>query len=74
MTLKSIASAYITKKSDKEKINWIIKKKKTDDSKFYGYTGPVKPSGYIQKKSNKSYAKTKISKQMKSKYITKKGD
>ena len=62
MTLKSIASAYITKK------------KKTDDSKFYGYTGPVKPSGYIQKKSNKSYAKTKISKQMKSKYITKKGD
>ena len=74
MTLKSIASAYITKKSDKEKINWITKKKKTDDSKFYGYTGPVKPSGYIQKKSNKSYAKTKISKQMKSKYITKKGD
>ena len=62
MTLKSTASAYITKK------------KKTDDSKFYGYTGPVKPSGYIQKKSNKSYAKTKISKQMKSKYITKKGD
>jgi hypothetical protein len=49
-------------------------KKKKDDSKFYGYTGPVKPSGYIQKKSNKSYAKTKISKQMKSKYITKKGD
>ena len=74
MTLKSIASAYITKKSDKEKINWITKKKKKDDSKFYGYTGPVKPSGYIQKKSNKSYAKTKISKQMKSKYITKKGD
>ena len=74
MTLKSIASAYITKKSDKEKINWITKKKKKDDSKFYGYTGPVKPSGYIQKKSNKSYDKTKISKQMKSKYITKKGD
>ena len=74
MTLKSIASAYITKKSDKEKINWITKKKKKDDSKFYGYTGPVKPSGYIQKKSNKSYGKTKISKQMKSKYITKKGE
>jgi hypothetical protein len=53
---------------------YITKKKKTDDSKFYGYTGPVKPSGYIQKKSNKSYAKTKISKQMKSKYITYKGD
>ena len=49
-------------------------KKKTANKKFYGYTGPVKPSGYIQKKSNKSYAKTKISKQMKSKYITKKGD
>ena len=37
-------------------------KKKTANKKFYGYTGPVKPSGYIQKKSNKSYAKTKISK------------
>ena len=56
--------AYITKKSDmKEKINWITKKKKKDDSKFYGYTGPVKPSGYIQKKSNKSYAKTEIQSQ-----------
>ena len=44
---------------------YITKKKKTDDSKFYGYTGPVKPSGYIQKKSNKSYAKTEIVKQKK---------
>ena len=51
---------------------WI--KRKTTNKKFYGYTGPVKPSGYIQKKSNKSYAKTKISKQMKSKYIQKKGE
>ena len=40
-------------------------KKKTSDKKFYGYTGPVKPSGYIQKKSNKSYAKTEIVKQKK---------
>ena len=56
-------SEWITKKSDKEKINWITKKKKKDDSKFYGYTGPVKPSGYIQKKSNKSYAKTEIKSQ-----------
>ena len=42
---------------------YITKKKKTDDSKFYGYTGPVKPSGYIQKKSNNSYGKTKIESQ-----------
>ena len=41
---------------------WITKKKK-DNKKFYGYTGPVKPSGYIQKKSNKSYAKTEIKSQ-----------
>ena len=35
---------WITKKSDKEekkKTNWITKKK---TNKFYGYTGPVKPS------------------------------
>ena len=44
-------------------MSYITKKKKTDDSKFYGYTGPVKPSGYIQKKSNKSYAKTEIESQ-----------
>ena len=37
--------------------------KKTNNKKFYGYTGPVKPSGYIQKKSNKSYAKTDIESQ-----------
>jgi len=43
---------------------WIKKKtKKTDDKKFYGYTGPVKPSSFIQKKSNKSYAKTEIVRQ-----------
>ena len=43
---------------------WIKKKtKKTDDKKFYAYTGPVKPSGFIQKKSNKSYAKTEIVRQ-----------
>jgi len=49
-------------------------KKKTSDKKFYGYTGPVKPSGYIQKKSNKSYAKTEIVKQKKepTTWITKK--
>ena len=77
MTLKSIASKSYAKTKISKPIKsnaYITKKKKTDDSKFYGYTGPVKPSGYIQKKSNKSYAKTKISKQMKSKYITKKGD
>jgi len=32
---------WITKKSDKKKTNWITKKK---TNKFYGYTGPVKPS------------------------------
>jgi len=54
------------------------KKKKTDDSKFYGYTGPVKPEkdSWITKKSEmKSYGKTKISKQIKEKkssWITKK--
>ena len=37
--------------------------KKTNNKKFYGYTGPVKPSGYIQKKSNKSYAETDIESQ-----------
>jgi hypothetical protein len=43
---------------------WLKKKeKKTDNKKFYGYTGPAKPSGYIEKKSNQSYAKTKIVKQ-----------
>ena len=42
---------------------YLTKKKKTDDSKFYGQTGPVKPSEYIQKKSNKSYAKTEIQSQ-----------
>ena len=59
--------------------DWIKKKKKkTADSKFYGYTGPVKPekkSGWINKKSdNTSYGYTKISKQMKSKWIKKKGE
>ena len=81
-----IPKPYITKKSDKEKINWITKKKKTDDSKFYGYTGPVKPSGYIQKKSkyitkksdkdNSSYGYSGKPRDVKkkSKYITYKGD
>jgi hypothetical protein len=48
--------------------------KKTSNKKFYGYTGPVKPSGYIQKKSNKSYAKTDIESQKAytNKYIKKK--
>ena len=40
------------------------KEKKTDDKKFYGYTGPVKPEQeFIMNKTNKSYAKTKIIKQ-----------
>ena len=46
---------------------WITKKKK-DNKKFYGYTGPVKPEkkSWISKKSdNKSYGYTKIVKQKK---------
>ena len=73
MTLKSTASAYLTKK------------KKTDDSKFYGYTGPVKPEKkgkFIQKpraatsKDNSSYGYSGKPRdvKIKSKYITKKGD
>ena len=56
---------------------WIQKKKK-DNKKFYGYTGPVKPekkSKWISKKSdNKSYGYTKIVKQKKepTTWITKK--
>ena len=47
---------------------WIQKKKK-DNTKFYGYTGPVKPD-------MKSYAVTKegVVKQKKSKWISKKGE
>jgi len=48
---------------------WITKKKK-DNKKFYGYTGPVKPekSSWIKKKSDKentSYGYTKVVKQKK---------
>ena len=52
---------------------WITKKKK-DNKKFYGYTGPVKPekkSKWIKKKSDKkfenntSYGYTEIVKQKK---------
>ena len=55
---------------------WIQKKKK-DNKKFYGYTGPVKPEkkSWISKKSdNKSYGYTKIVKQKKepTTWITKK--
>ena len=50
--------------------SWITKKKK-DNKKFYGYTGPVKPekkSKWINKKSdtsNSSYGYTEIVKQKK---------
>ena len=37
---------------------------KKNNKKFYGYTGPVKPSqSWMAKKSNKSYAKTDIESQ-----------
>ena len=55
---------------------WITKKKK-DNKKFYGYTGPVKPekkSKWISKKSdteNTSYGYTKIVKQKKEKPVKK---
>ena len=67
-----MATTWITKKSDK---------KKKDNEKFYGYTGPVKPekkSSWITKKSDKkveansSYGYTKIKKQTKNTWITKK--
>ena len=42
---------------------WITKKKK-DNKKFYGYTGPVKPDQeFVMNRTNKSYSKTKIIKQ-----------
>ena len=45
---------------------WIQKKKK-DNKKFYGYTGPVKPeSSWLTKKDEpKSYGYTKVVKQKK---------
>ena len=53
---------------------WITKKKK-DNKKFYGYTGPVKPekkSKWISKKSdNESYGYTEIVKQKKEKPVKK---
>ena len=56
--------------------SWIKKRKKKDNKKFYGYTGPVKPekkSKWIGKKSdNKSYGYTEVVKQKKEPWITKK--
>ena len=53
-----MATTWITKKSDK---------KKKDNKKFYGYTGPVKPgSSWITRKDEpKSYGYTKVVKQKK---------
>ena len=46
---------------------WIKKKKKKDNKKFYGYTGPVKPgSSWITRKDEpKSYGYTEVVKQKK---------
>ena len=55
--------------------SWIKKRKKKDNKKFYGYTGPVKPeSSWLTKKDEpKSYGYTKVVKQKKdSTWITKK--
>ena len=55
---------------------WITKKKK-DNTKFYGYTGPVKPDmkSYAVTKEGIKYITTKegVVKQKKSKWISKKG-
>ena len=56
---------------------WITKKKK-DNTKFYGYTWPVKPDmkSYAVTKEGLKYITTKegVVKQKKSKWISKKGE